>query len=115
MYVQASQHFPGIVVDADNRKISFDSARFQEELNEYSEKMADLATFSLSEDYSIVCHRFLSENLENYAAIRGQFIGPVSFGFKVMDENNIPIIYDEQVRSLYLTLSSVRSMPNITS
>jgi len=100
MYVQASQHFPGIVVDAENKKISFDSARFQEELNEYSEKMADPKAFSLSEDYSVVYHRFLSENLENYAAIRGQLIGPVSFGFKVTDENNMPIIYDEQVRAL---------------
>ena len=100
MYVQASQYFPGIVADADNKKISFDSSRFQEELNDYSEKMADSATFSLSEDYSIVYHRFLSENLENYVAIRGQLIDPVSFGFKVMDENNMPIIYDEQVRAL---------------
>ena len=102
MYAQASQHFPGIIVDDGNTKISFDSTRFQEELNEYSEKMADPATFSLSKDYSAVYHRFLSENLGNYAAIRGQLIGPVSFGFKVMDENNMPIIYDEQVRALLI-------------
>jgi hypothetical protein len=100
MYVQASQHFPGIVVDAENKKISFDSIRFQEELNTYSEIMSDNKTFSLSEDYSVVYHRFLSENLDNYMAIRGQLIGPVSFGFKVMDEKNMPVIYDEQVRSL---------------
>jgi hypothetical protein len=100
MYAQASEHFPGIVVDAENKKISFDSTRFQEELNTYSEIMPDNKSFSLSEDYSVVYHRFLSENLENYTAIRGQLIGPVSYGFKVMDENNMPIIYDEQVRSL---------------
>jgi len=102
MYTQASQHFPGVIVDAENKKISFDSARFREELNEYSEKMADPKTFSLSEDYSVVYHRFLSENMGNYMAIRGQLIGPVSFGFKVMDENNMPIIYNEQVRTLLL-------------
>jgi len=100
MYAQASQNFPGFVVDASNKKISFDSTRFQEELSEYSEKMADPKAFSLSEEYSVIYHRFLSENLENYTAIRGQLIGPVSFGFKVMDENNMPIIYDEQVRPL---------------
>lgn len=100
MYTQASQNFPGIVVDAENRKISFDSARFKEELNEYAQKMADPKTFSLSEDYSVVYHRFLSETLDNYTAIRGQLIGTVSFGFKVMDENNMPIIYNEQVRPL---------------
>ncbi len=100
MYAQASENFPGIVVDAENKKISFNSTRFQEELNTYSEIMADNKSFSLSEEYSVVYHRFLSENLDNYTAIRGQLIGPVSFGFKVMDENNMPIIYDEQVRPL---------------
>jgi hypothetical protein len=100
MYAQASQNFPGIITDAKNRKISFDTNRFQEELNEYSEKMADPENFFLSKDYSVVYHRFLQKDLENYTAIRGQLIGPVSFGFKVMDESNMPIIYEEQVRYL---------------
>ncbi len=100
MYAQASQHFPGIVIDAENKSISFDSARFQDELVDYSEKMADPEIYLLSEDYSVVYHRFLAGGLENYTAIRGQFIGPVSFGFKVMDENKMPIIYDESVRAL---------------
>jgi hypothetical protein len=64
MYAQASQHFPGIVVDDGNKQISFDSTGFQKELNEYSEKIADPKTFSLSEGYSVAYHRFLSENLE---------------------------------------------------
>ncbi|MFC1871393.1 hypothetical protein ACFLYF_03220 [Chloroflexota bacterium] len=100
MYAQASQHFPGIVVDADKQKISFDSTRFQAELGDYSERMANPETFLLSADYSVVYHRFLAERLESYTAIRGQFIGPVSFGFKVMDENNMPLIYNEPVRAL---------------
>ena len=28
MYVQASEHFPGIIVDVENQRLSFDSARF---------------------------------------------------------------------------------------
>ena len=28
MYVHASQHFPGITVDAENKKLLFDTARF---------------------------------------------------------------------------------------
>ena len=100
MYAQASQHFPGMVVDVENRKILFDSDRFEKELGDYSERMADPGTFSLRKDYSVVYHRFLSEDLSKYTAIRGQLIGPVSFGFKVMDENNVPIIYNEPVRAL---------------
>ena len=40
MYAQASQHFPGITVDAENKRICFDLSKFEEELIEYSEKMA---------------------------------------------------------------------------
>jgi len=100
MYVQASEHFPGIIVDVENQRISFDSARFENELAGYSQKMADPSTFILSEDYSVVYHRFLAADLTKYSAIRGQLIGPVSFGFKVFDENNTPIIYNDSVRTI---------------
>ena len=83
MYAQASEHFPGISVDVEAERITFDTARFEAELNDYSEKMADPATFALSESHSVVYHRFLTEDLARYPAVRGQLIGPVSFGFKV--------------------------------
>ncbi|MFH1032011.1 MAG: hypothetical protein V1767_05575 [Chloroflexota bacterium] len=100
MYVQASEYFPGIIIDVENQKISLDSAKFANELAEYSEKMADPLTFTLSDKYSVVYRQFLSKNLVKYSAIRGQVIGPVSFGFKVFDENNMPIIYNESIRTL---------------
>lgn len=100
MYVQFSQHFPGITVDVENRKLRFDFARFQHELAGYSEKMVDSEIFALSREYSSVYHRFLAENLSRYVAIRGQLIGPVSFGFRVTDEDNRPIIYNEDVRTI---------------
>jgi hypothetical protein len=100
MYVQFSQHFPGIRVDAENRKLLFNSARFHDELPLYSEKMVSSGTFALSREYSSVYHRFLAEDLGDYSAIRGQLIGPVSFGFRVADENNRPIIYNDDVRTI---------------
>jgi hypothetical protein len=100
MYVQASQHFPGITVDAENEKIFFDTTKFDQELIDYSERMVDPGFFSLSEDYSVVYQQFLGRDLQRYASVRGQVIGPVSFGFKVVDENNKPIIYNEQARIL---------------
>jgi hypothetical protein len=102
MYAQASQHFPGIVVDSENQKIWFDSNKFEGELSDYSDRMAYPETLSLSKDYSVVYHKFLSKDLDGYTAIRGQLIGPISFGFKVMDENNIPIIYNDSVRPIVL-------------
>jgi hypothetical protein len=45
MYVQASQHFPGIIVDAENKRIFFDSAKFDQQLIEYSERMDEPGSF----------------------------------------------------------------------
>jgi len=100
MYVQTSQNFPGIVIDLSGEKISFNTAKFERELGHYSRKMAEPETFALSREYSAVYHRFLAEDLQDYPAIRGQVTGPVSFGFRVTDEESKPIIYNDGVRSL---------------
>ncbi len=100
MYIQTSQNFPGIVVNPESKKISFNNARFEEELSDYSQRMAKSETFALSQSYSAAYHRFLAEDLQEYPAIRGQITGPVSFGFRVTDENSRPIIYNEGVRAL---------------
>jgi hypothetical protein len=100
MYAQTSQNFPGTVVDPDGEKVSFNRAKFDAELGDYSLRMAEPETFVLNRRYSMVYHRFLSEALQDYPAIRGQVTGPVSFGFRVTDEESRPIIYSEEVRSL---------------
>ena len=100
MYAQTSENFPGVVVDPDDKKISFSTNRFEEELSDYSQRMAEPETFVLSQDYSAIYHRFLAEDLQGYPAIRGQITGPVSFGFRVTDENSRPLIYSEGVKAL---------------
>jgi hypothetical protein len=100
MYVQASQNFPGIAIDFDKGKLSFDTARFEQELDGYFVKMDVPETFALTAEYSAVFHKFLSKELQAYKAIRGQSIGPVSFGFKVLDENLKPIIYNDEARTI---------------
>jgi hypothetical protein len=57
-------------------------------------------TFALTAEYSAVFHKFLSKELQGYKAIRGQNIGPVSFGFKVLDENLKPVIYNDEARTI---------------
>ena len=84
MYVQASQSFPGIAIDFDKGRLSFDTARFEQELDAYFVEMGVPETFALTAQYSTVFHKFLSKELRGYKAIRGQNIGPVSFGFKVL-------------------------------
>ena len=100
MYVQASQHFPGIATDFDKERLVFDTARFEQELDEYFMEMDLPETFALTKEYSIVFHEFLSKKLQGYKAIRGQVTGPVSFGFKVLDESLKPMIYNEEARAV---------------
>ncbi len=100
MYAQLSEHFPGVSIDAKSEKVNFSYDRFEEELEDYSTRMADPETYRLSERYSAVYHRFLAKRLDKYSAIRGQVTGPVSFGFRVVDEGSKPIIYREDTREL---------------
>ena len=100
MYAQALQNFPGVAVDAVSEKIRFDTAKFEEEVDGYFQKMEQPETFALSRDYSVVYHEFLQRDLQSYHAIRGQLIGPVSLGFKIMDEHRKPVIYNESVRPI---------------
>ena len=100
MYVQTSQNFPGIAVDFDKERLKFDTSRFEQELDAYFVKMDVPETFALTAQYSVVFHKFLSRELQGYKSIRGQVTGPVSFGFKVLDENLKPIIYNDEVRTV---------------
>lgn len=100
MYVQTSQNFPGIAIDFDKGRLSFDTARFEQELDAYFVKMDVPEAFALTAEYSAVFHKFLSKDLQGYKAIRGQNIGPVSFGFKVLDENLKPVIYNDEARAI---------------
>jgi hypothetical protein len=100
MYAQASHGFPGIVINLEGERVDFHSDRFEQELAIYSEKMDEPSYFALSPDHSAVYRKFLERDLSGCTAIRGQITGPVSFGFRVVDENWRPIIYDEGVRTI---------------
>jgi hypothetical protein len=100
MYVQASEHFPGVRVDETTGKITLDRAAFADNLAAYSVAMTDPDFFRLTPEYSVVYHRFLDRRLGDFPAVRGQQIGPVSFGFKVVDDDNRPVIYDDEVRTI---------------
>ncbi|MCF8024382.1 MAG: hypothetical protein K9K82_02715, partial [Desulfobacteraceae bacterium] len=98
MYVQAAEHFPGIVLDVENRKLSFSMDKFMEEAEEAMAGFDDPSVFDVSKDYSAVYHRFLELDLADRPAIRGQLEGPVSFGFNVADEDGRPMLFDDSVR-----------------
>lgn len=101
MYVQASEYFPGIQVDPEAQRITLDLDQFREEVaGAYMDSLEKPDTFILSQRYSTVYAQFLELDLTSYTAIRGQLIGPVSFGFRVTDQERKPIIYNDEARTI---------------
>jgi hypothetical protein len=108
MYVQASEHFPGICLDLNNRKLSFSTDKFIAELEETLAHFEEPDYFDVSAEYSVVYRRFLQLDLQDRAAIRGQLEGPISFGFNVLDENERPILFNDTVRPFILEFMAKR-------
>ncbi|HDM75108.1 MAG TPA: hypothetical protein ENG51_01400 [Deltaproteobacteria bacterium] len=108
MYVQASEHFPGILLDLEERTLRFSMDKFIVEFEETLAHMDDPEYFDISEQYSAVYHKFLKMKLDDRPAIRGQLEGPISFGFNVLDQNKRPIIFDDTVRPFLLEFMAKR-------
>ena len=98
MYVQASEHFPGIMLDMDNQTLAFSMDKFIIELEETLSHFDEPDYFDISDQYSDVYRRFLELDLSDRPAIRGQLEGPISFGLNVLDQGKRPIIFDDTVR-----------------
>ncbi len=98
MYVQAAEHFPGIVLDLEKKTLHFSMDKFIGEFEETMSRFDDPSYFDISEQYSQVYHRFLSEDFADRPAIRGQLEGPISFGFNILDQDKRPILFDDSIR-----------------
>jgi len=98
MYVQAAEHFPGIVLDLEGRTLRFSMDKFIDEFEAIMANFEQPEIFDISETYSAVYHRFLALDLSDRPAIRGQLEGPISFGFNVLDQDERPILFDDTVR-----------------
>ncbi len=108
MYVQASEHFPGIILDMEQKTLRFSMDKFIHEIEETMAHMDDPGYFDISETYSAVYHRFLKMDLSDRPAIRGQLEGPISFGFNVVDQDKRPIIFEDTVRPFMLEFMARR-------
>ena len=108
MYVQAAEHFPGIILDMEKRTLRFSMDKFGEELEETLLRFDDPEYFDISETYSVVYHRFLALDLKDRPAIRGQLEGPISFGFNVLDQDDRPILFDDTLRPFMLDFLAKR-------
>jgi len=108
MYVQASEHFPGMLLDMEKQTLRFSLDKFMDELEEVMAHFDEPAYFDISDTYSVVYKRFLDLDLSGRPAIRGQLEGPISFGFNVKDQNDRPILFDDTVRPFMLEFMAKR-------
>jgi len=108
MYVQAAEHFPGILLDVPKRTLRFSIEKFIDEFEETLSHFDEPDYFDISPAYSSVYHKFLGMDLSDRPAIRGQLEGPVSFGFNVLDGNERPILFDDTVRPFMLEFMAKR-------
>lgn len=90
------------------KNIRFSLEKFINELESALSKFDTPEFFDISETYSTVYHRFLSLDLSNRPAIRGQLEGPISFGFNVLDQDDRPILFDDTVRPFMLEFMAKR-------
>jgi hypothetical protein len=108
MYVQASEHFPGMVLDLEKRTLRFSREKFVAEFEETLRHFGEPEYFDISETYSVVYHRFLKLDLSGRPAIRGQLEGPISFGMNVLDPDGRPILFDDTIRPFMLEVMAKR-------
>lgn len=108
MYVQAAEHFPGILLDMENKTLRFSMDKFIEEFEETMAHFEDPDYFDVSPAYSSVYHKFLDIDLKDRPAIRGQLEGPVSFGFNILDQDDRPILFDDTIRPFMFEIMAKR-------
>jgi hypothetical protein len=114
MYVQAAEHFPGILLDVENRTLRFSMDKFVNEFEDALARLEEPLYLDISPTYSVVYHRFLQLDLTDRPAIRGQLEGPISFGLNVRDQDDRPIIFEDSVRPFMLEFMARRVNVQLT-
>ena len=108
MYVQAAEHFPGMLLNMENKTLRFSMYKFIDEFEETMSHFEEPEYFDVSPTYSSVYHKFLDIDLKDRPAIRGQLEGPVSFGFNILDQDDRPILFDDNIRPFMFEIMAKR-------
>lgn len=109
MYAQACDGLPGFKADMEKKTVTFNYDRFYAEVEEFYNHVDDPEYFGFRPGTSVVFDKFLDRDLSSYWAIRGQMIGFISFGTKVLDENLKPVIFDENVKQVLMTAIALKT------
>ncbi len=115
MYAQYSEGLPGVVVDAQRRKVYCDASadllpQLEEVYRAYLE--GDCAYAAIGADYAAGLHAFAARVREEgvrYPLLKGQVTGPISFGLTVLDQDNRPILYNDALADAMVKLLNLKA------
>src|SRR5262245_13271771 len=98
-FVQSAVGFPGLVVDAAQRRIFVDRAAAERGLDRlalaYLNDDIDHAALGPEDAIGIAELLRQSESLRGARALKGQLVGPISLAAHLTDDRQRPLIYDE--------------------
>jgi len=104
-YVQTALGLPGLVVDHEGRRLLLDPDAFLEGLEDYLALEEDHPALSLGPGVSLTWPLFrerVKQEGERHAAVRGQFMGPISLSLMIKDPGGKPVIYHDTVREVVI-------------
>lgn len=118
MYVQYSEGLPCLVVDRAAQKIYFDSGRdLMAEMEVFYARViaGDLGAFALGRDYAAGFYRFVERLAGDERArslircVKGQTVGPISFGLTVTDGAKRAILYHDELMDAVVKSLAMRA------
>lgn len=102
MYIQYSEGLPFACINEEKKNIHFKlEDPDDKELESFYEKVLseDLDSFSISEERAAGLHAVLKSPIPS-KKIKGQIVGPVSFGLTVTDENKKAVFYHDVFKEI---------------
>ena len=101
MMLQYSENMPCLKIDLEKNELYYDtSANREEELLKFFENLTNLNFdyFKISYEYARGFYTLLEKTkVKNNRLMKGQVIGPITFLYSIIGENDKPIIYDDML------------------
>ncbi len=116
MYVQYSEGLPCLVVDHERERIYFDTGRdLMAEMESFYGGVIEgnLDRFALSEEYApgfyCLIDALSGKARDSLVCVKGQIVGPISFGLTVTDQNKKAILYHDELMDAALKSISMKA------
>ena len=103
IYAQYSEHMPRIRLDDTAERIWIERGPgWLDEAEQFYAAFLekDPSLFALGPEYAAGLHEMLRRGPLDAWAVKGQVIGPISFGLQVTDQDRRPTLYDEMIHDV---------------